>query len=281
MPKTPQADQPATAPGLPPVVLALSGLDPTGSAGLLADVRVLGALGCHPCGIVTCQTVQTSRGLAGIRPSDPEFLREQLKAVTEDLSLSAVKIGALASVRTIEVIGAALSKIPEVPVVLDPVFAPTKGPRFLDMDGMRAMSRELLGRTLIATPNIAELGAPAGLDVDQSDDEMIHGCAAGWFAAGARALLVTGLRREGAMVDRLIRPDSEGKIAVTDIPHAYHDVGDVHGSGCILAAALAAYIARGEELVEAARLASQFASRLIERSRRFGLGAAFWIDARG
>jgi hydroxymethylpyrimidine/phosphomethylpyrimidine kinase len=274
----------ARAPGpseLPPVVLALSGLDPTGSAGLLADVRVIGALGCHPCGIVTCETVQSSRGMTGVRPADPELLGEQLRAVMDDLIFRAVKIGALASVQSIEVIGAALSSIPGVPVVLDPVFAPTVGPRFLDMDGMRAMSREILGRTLIATPNIGELGAPAGLDVDQSDDEMILGCAGGWFGAGVQALLVTGLRREGAMVDRLIRRGAEGEITVIDIRHAYHDVGDVHGGGCVLAAALAAHIARGGELEDAARSASHFASGLIERARRFGVGAAFWIDAGG
>jgi hydroxymethylpyrimidine/phosphomethylpyrimidine kinase len=166
-------------PPIPPVVIVASGFDPTGSAGLIADVRVLTSLGCHPCGVVTCQTVQSSKGLTSICPSDAEFLSSQFDALLDDITPSAVKIGALASTETIIALSKALERIPKIPIVLDPVFAPTKGPPFLNFDGMRAMSIELMPRVTLATPNISELGAPAGMQVDQADDEMIMGCAGG------------------------------------------------------------------------------------------------------
>jgi len=261
----------------PPVVLLLSGMDPTGSAGILADARVISSLGCHPCGIITCETVQTSHGLTGIVPADAEIFYEQIHAVLDDLPIKAVKIGAVASVDIIEIIGRELNKNPEIPVVLDPVFAPTSGPAFLDMDGMRAMSINLLEQVIVATPNVSELGVPAGLDVHQNDEEMMLGCASGWFGAGVETLLVTGIKVENEMVDKFIRVTPEGHTKVTDIRHPWHNVGDVHGSGCILSSAIAGHLARGEKLSNAVKQASELASGLIENAVKFGGGAAFWI----
>jgi len=264
--------------GHPPVVLVASGFDPTGSAGIIADVRVLASLGCHPCGVITCNTVQSSRGLTGIRPTEPDILREQLDRLFDDLEFDAVKIGALASVDTIEVLASSLKKIPQVPVVLDPVFEPTEGPAFLDMEGMQAMSRELLPQTLIATPNFSEIGYPAGLDVGNDDDDMIAGCASGWFGTGVETVLVTGLKREGMMVDRLMRLAADTSMKVTDIAHAAQQTGIVHGTGCVLSSAIAGYTASGEKLESAVRKAVELTSGLIEQARKIGAGTAFWFD---
>lgn len=262
---------------LPPVVLSVSGLDPTGSAGLIADARVLGSLGCQPVGVVTCETVQSSMGISGIRASDPDLFWEQLHTLMDDVKVQVVKIGALASVETIEILGRELAKRPSIPVILDPVFEPTTGPRFLGKDGMKAMSEYLLNQTLIATPNLRELGAPADLVPGVDDDEMITGCAMGWLSAGVEAVLVTGLERGEEMVDRLIRVGLDSEASVLDIAHPRHRVGEVHGTGCILSSALAGYIAKGEKMVSAVKKASEYTSELIARSRRFGGGASFWI----
>ncbi len=262
----------------PPVVLLISGMDPTGSAGILADTRVISSLGCHPCGVVTCETVQSSLGVTGIRPTDPELCYEQIHKIIEDIPVKAIKIGTVTSVEVIETIGRALAQVPEVPVVLDPVFAPTSGPEFLDMDGMRAMSINLLRHVLVATPNVTELGIPAGLDVPQDNEEMILGCASGWFGAGVETLLVTGIRDGDEIVDRFIRVDPGGQSQVTDLRHQWHNVGEVHGSGCILSSAIAGYIAKGEKLSGAVEKASEMTSRLIGNAINFGGGAAFWID---
>ncbi len=271
------ADHESTGEGTPPVVLAASGMDPTGSAGLLADVRVVHSLGCHPCGVVTCETVQSSQGLTGIQPSQPEMLREQLSAILDDLQISAVKIGALASPETIEIIGRALRVIPDVPVVLDPVFEPTRGRSFLNGKEIWALAEQLLGQTLVATPNVRELGTLAKVEFDPDDDEAIVHHSSAWFAAGVEAILVTGLRRDAGMVDRLIRVGPDQQTIVTDIAHPLHAVGEVHGTGCIISSAIAAHLARGEKLVSAIRQASVYTSCAIEKARKFGSGASFWI----
>jgi hydroxymethylpyrimidine/phosphomethylpyrimidine kinase len=267
--------------GRPPIVLVASGFDPTGSAGIIADIRVLTLLGCHPCGVITCNTVQSSKGLTGIRATEPDILREQLDHLLGDLQFDAVKIGALASVESIEVLASSLKKIPQVPVVLDPVFEPSEGPPFLDMECMQAMSGELLPQTLIATPNCSELGYPAGLEVQNDDDDMIAGCASGWFDTGVETVLVTGLRREGMMVDRLMRIAANMSLKTVDITHAWHDVGKVHGTGCILSGAIAGYIASGEKLESAVRRAVGFTSGLIEQAVKLGAGMSFWLDSDG
>jgi len=265
------------SPKNPPVVLAVSGFDPTGSAGLLADIRILNALGCYPCGVVTCETVQTSRGVSGIVPSDPEVFREQLTALIGDIRINAVKIGALASVEIIEILGRVLKEIPGVPVVLDPVFEPTRGPKFIDPNGMRAMSTHLLKQTLIATPNVHELGFPAELEVDPNDDEAITGCSMGWLSAGVETLLVTGLQRGDRIVDRFIRLGMEGQPRIDDLAHDYIDSVEIHGTGCVLSAAIAGYIASGEKLRHAVMKASEFTAGVVGNSLSLGDGARFWL----
>ena len=261
---------------VPPVVLAASGLDPTGSAGLLADVRVLQSLGCHPCGVVTLETVQTSRGLTEFRPTDPELFHEQLSAIMDDVNVAAVKIGALGSRKVIEILCRELKRVPKVPVVLDPVFAPSLGTAFLDRDGMKAMSRDLLEHVFLATPNLSELGAPAGLVVREEDDEMMIQCASGWIEAGVKNVLVTGLRGEGVMVDRLISMPG-GQVDARDFSHREQKVGEVHGTGCVLSSAIAAYLALGEDLPTAIEKAGEYVSKAVERAQRFGDGALFWV----
>jgi hydroxymethylpyrimidine/phosphomethylpyrimidine kinase len=264
-------------PSISPVVLVASGFDPTGSAGLIADVRVLTSLGCHPCGVVTCQTVQSSKGLFSICATDAGLLTNQLDAfLDDDIIPSAVKIGALRSIETIVALRKALERIPKVPVVLDPVFSPTKGPAFLDFDGMTSMSIELMPRVTLATPNISELGAPAGLKIDQADDEMIMGCAGGWFMTGVKNILVTGLVREGEMVDRLLWPSASHDVESADFKHPRHDVCEVHGTGCVLSSAIAGYLAKGEELRVAVEHGIMFTSDAIAKARKYGAGVYFW-----
>jgi hydroxymethylpyrimidine/phosphomethylpyrimidine kinase len=263
-------------PSIPPIVLVASGFDPTGSAGLIADVRVLTSLGCHPCGAVTCQTVQSSMGLTSICTVDAGLLANQLDALIDDLTISAVKVGALASIETIVVLSKALERIPNVPVVLDPVFAPTKGPAFLDFDGMKAMSIELMPRVTLATPNIGELGAPAGMQVDQADDEMIVGCASGWFMTDVKNILVTGLMRDGEMVDRLMWPMDDDSVEFVDFKHPRLEIGEIHGTGCVLSSAIAGYLAKGEQMKVAIGHGIAFTSDAIAKARKYGSGACFW-----
>jgi hydroxymethylpyrimidine/phosphomethylpyrimidine kinase len=260
-------------------VLAASGLDPTGSAGLLADIRVMSALGCHPCGVVTCETVQSSQGLTETQTADPAFLHKQLYALMSDISIRAAKVGAISSPETAMVLGAAFYKTPYVPVVVDPVLRPSRGPAFLDPEGFKTAMGELLPLASIATPNVHELGALAGTQVNPADDSEILEASKEWLRSGVRALLVTGLRREDRMVDRLIVPAPDDKLDSRDFSHVVHDVGEVHGTGCVLSSAIAAFLAHGLELNEAVKGASEFTIRVIGSARKYGGGAAFWVDA--
>jgi hydroxymethylpyrimidine/phosphomethylpyrimidine kinase len=260
----------------PPVVLVAGGLDPTGSAGLLADIRVLHSLGCHPCGVVTCETVQSSKGASAVYPASPDLFREQLAALIDDMKIDAIKIGALASTEIIIALANELEKLTGVPIVLDPVFKSTSGTIFLDQTGLGALSQYLLPRTLIATPNIYELGAPAEIDIDPTENRMIYGCATGWFSTGVKSLLVTGLPHGDGIEDRYIEPAWSGKVRVKSFVHPYQDVGEVHGTGCVLSSAIAGFIAKREELLNAVEKASDFTSKLIENSVKIGNGSAFW-----
>ncbi len=261
-----------------PVVLAVSGLDPTGSAGILADVRVIASTGCHPCGVVTCETVQTSGGLSHIQPTEPAILHEQLDALLGDIPVHAVKIGALASVETIRTLATILGDLSDIPIVLDPIFKPTHGPPFLDTDCQRALSSMLMPMTLISTPNVSELGIPAGMEVDPADDDLIGAMADAWLDLDLKSLLVTGLERDRQMVDRLYRKTPGREIVSTDFAHPKHPVKDVHGTGCVLSSAIASHLALGAELEDAIRKAIAFTSSVVANAREIGAGSMFWVD---
>lgn len=264
---------------IPPIVLVASGLDPTGSAGIIADIRTITLIGCHPCGAITCQTVQSSRGLVSHQSTDPSLLREQLATLVEDFRPSAVKIGALVSSESIQVIADVLKKISPLPVILDPVFSPSVGPSFLDSDGIRAMSAVLLPHVTLATPNIDELGAPAGFNVEPFDDKLILECASWWLRSGVKNVLVTGLERGAGMVDRLFQVEPDNNIIAIDFTHPRHHVGKVHGTGCILSSAVAAFMAKGESLQDSIHKASEHVSGVILNSRQIGKGMRFWVPS--
>lgn len=256
----------------PPVVLIASGLDPTGSAGLIADIRVISSLGCHPAGVTTCQTVQSSRGVLSIVPADPVLLSDQIETLLSDLPVNALKIGAISSAETLDVLSRFLRKFPSIPVIADPVFTSTSGHRFFDDKMLRVFGESILKYTLIATPNIRELAAFAGAEPDPSSDSEILGASNLWLSTGLKNILVTGLKRGNMIVDRLLTMSG-----YEDIAHEYHDVGEVHGTGCVLSSAIAARIAHGDNIKDACGFAIKFTSDAIKNARRFGEGASFWI----
>jgi hydroxymethylpyrimidine/phosphomethylpyrimidine kinase len=259
-----------------PTVLALSGLDPSGSAGLIADVRVIEGLGCHPCGVVTCQTVQSSKGLIRVEPSEPAIFREQLSILLDDIHPDAVKIGAIASVEIIEIIAEIFAKYKDIPIVLDPVFAPTFGPAFLDLKGVQCLTEKLLPSIYLATPNLHELGVPMGLNLVIPDEAMLGACAGYWLSSGVGNLLVTGLRAGNSISDKLFRQESKGHVIVEECTNTYWDIGEVHGTGCVLSSAIASFIAKGETLSDAVRDASGFTAEVIENAVEIGSGSMFW-----
>ena len=260
-----------------PVVLACAGLDPSGSAGLLADVRIISSLCCHPCGLVTCQTVQSSGGVTRIVPVEPALLLEQFEKILDDVKLDAVKIGAIASNDTIETIGMMLQKIRDVPIVYDPIVVPTNGLGFLDPDSIDTVVESILPIVFLATPNLKELGFFTETEIDPSDDEGIFDAAKKWIDAGAKNVLVTGIRRDDMITDRLFTGGTDGKIGNRDFEHAVIDSGEVHGTGCVLSSAIASYLALGMDLVNSVEGGISIVTKAIKNARQVGQGARFWV----
>lgn len=238
-------------------LLICAGLDPSGGAGLIADVRVASQLGVRPTGVVTALTVQNTSGVVSSEPVAAETVREQLELLLQDVEVRAVKIGMLGSSEVARAIGAALA-LTGAPVVWDPVAASSLGDVPL-IDELGAAMAALAPHLALVTPNLRELELLAG----PGD------AAAAGRALAARldcAVLVTG--GETAL-DRLCTTHDVVELAGTPIPGGEH----VHGTGCALSTAIAAHLARGLELVEACRAAKQFVAERIASPARPGRGA--------
>jgi hydroxymethylpyrimidine/phosphomethylpyrimidine kinase len=256
--------------GALPDVLICSGLDPSGGAGLIADVRVVSALGARPVGVVTSQTVQDTQGMRSYHDVDPDVLGAQLVSLLSDIEVRAVKIGLVPSRAVATELGNAL-ELTGAPVVWDPVNAPSLGDIRLDRnvfdDTLAALGRHL---TLI-TPNVREL-AELGQRTIRTLEEAIAAGAALAAIIGAAVLVKGGhLATTGTdAIDVLIMKNTVEELRGPRIARGE----DVHGTGCALSSAIAAHLARGFELVEACRAAKQFVASRIATPVRPGRGAA-------
>lgn len=222
-----------------PVTLCFSGLDPSGGAGLQADIEAIAAMGGHAAVVCTALTVQDSHRVYDFTLVDTAMLIAQAEAVLADFTVASVKIGMLGSRAVVEAIFALLAKHPHIPVVLDPVLSSNAGGN-LAHDDLRGALLAALPRTAVITPNTLELRRLAGHDDDaQAIAALTH--------AGARAIWVTGGHEPG---DQLLnRLYVDGTLALATRQTRLD--GEFHGSGCTLAATLAAKLARGVALIDA------------------------------
>ena len=239
---------------LPPMVLAFAASDPTGGAGVQADILTLAARGCHPLSVVTALTVQDTRGVERLHAIDAELVAEQARCLLADFTVSAFKLGVLGSAQNAAAIARLLSQHPDVPVVVDPVLASGRGDPLAAADQVEAMQQRIFPLAAVATPN--------------SIEEKRFGGASAMLAAGCRHVLVTGTHDEGAdVVNRLW--DSSGLVREDRWPRL---PGSYHGSGCTLASALAAALAKGLPMPEAARDAQDFTWHALQAGFRPGSG---------
>ncbi|MBA2347479.1 MAG: bifunctional hydroxymethylpyrimidine kinase/phosphomethylpyrimidine kinase [Solirubrobacterales bacterium] len=251
-------------PRRPPVCLTIAGSDSGGGAGIQADLKAFAACGCHGACAITALTAQNTVGVQAVQPIAGPFVVAQVRSVVEDLDVAAVKIGMLGDVATIGAVTEALALVPAgVPVVLDPVMVAESGTRLLDEDAVQAL-RELLACVTVATPNLPEArvlaDAPELGDAEQLA-RRIH-------ALGASAVVVTGGHRDRAE-DLLF----DG-VTLTRLDGPRHPDGAAHGSGCTHASALAAHLAHGFSLQDAAAAARRVAGAAVRDGlREVGAGA--------
>ena len=216
-----------------PVVLCFSGHDPTGGAGIQADIETLFSFGCHPCTVVTALTEQDTVNVRSVYPQDPASFIAQARTLLADLQVSAVKIGLLGSADIARAIVELLDALPGVPVVLDPILAAGGGHPLASEALAAAIGEYLLPRVDVLTPNSTEARRLSGL-VELDD------CAGYLLDRGCRRVLITGTHEAGeGVINRLYGVERVLTQRVPRLPDTYH------GSGCTLAAAVAGGLALG------------------------------------
>jgi len=252
----------------PPIVMVFAATDPTGGAGLQADIMTLSSMGCHPVSVVTAITVQDTVGVEGVLPIDGEWVADQARAILEDMPVAAFKIGVLGSLEAVAAVAEVVSDYPEIPLILDPVLASGRGDE-LASDEMLAAIRELLiPQTTVVTPNSLEARRLADDGEERDDDPGLAECATRILAMGCEYVLVTGTHENtGEVVNTLYGGD--GVLRSDAWPRL---PGSYHGSGCTLASALAATIANGVEMQEAVRDAQEYTWQSLKLAFRPGMG---------
>jgi hydroxymethylpyrimidine/phosphomethylpyrimidine kinase len=243
-------------------VLSVAGSDSGGGAGIQADLKAFARCGVHGMTAITAITVQNTVGVQAVDPVAPETIVAQVRAVAEDIGVDAVKIGMLGTAATVEAVVEALGYVGDAPVVIDPVMVAESGAVLLDSEARRALVGRLLPLTAVATPNIPEARELTRLGEGASQEELVRGV----VALGPKAAVVTGGHSED-LVDLFF--DGE---QLVEIPGERHPDGAAHGSGCTHSSALAAFLARGEDPLNAARQARIVASEAVGAGLR-GIGA--------
>ena len=256
---------------LPPIVMVFAASDPSGGAGLQADIMTLSSLGCHPLSVITALTVQDSAGVEDVQPVDADWVSDQARALLEDMPVAAFKIGMLGSVENIAAIAEILSDYPDIPLVLDPVLASGRGDELASEDMISAMRELLLPQTTLLTPNSMEARRLALDDVDEPDEPNLAECARRLIGVGSEFVLITGTHEHSPQVvnslygeNGLVRADAWERLP-----------GSYHGSGCTLASAIAANLANGLDLAEAVRDAQDYTWQSLAHGFRPGMGQHF------
>jgi hydroxymethylpyrimidine/phosphomethylpyrimidine kinase len=233
-----------------PAVLSIAGSDSGGGAGIQADLKAFARCGVHGMTAITAITAQNTVAVEAVEQIAPEMIVAQVRAVAEDIGVDAVKIGMLGNVATVAAVVEALGYVGDVPVVLDPVMVSESGARLLDEDAQGALVETLLPLVTIATPNIPEARVLAGLGDDATQEDLARAVQ----MLGPAAVVVTG-GHSAALVDLFYDGDEP-----VEIPGERHPGEAAHGSGCTHSSAIAAFLARGAEPLQAAAAARQVAS---------------------
>lgn len=248
--------------------MTFAATDPSGGAGMQADLLTIASMGCHPLSVVTAITVQDTSGVDDILPIDSEWVEDQARAMLEDVPVAAFKIGLLGSVENIAAIAEVLADYPDVPLVIDPVLASGRGDELADEDMLDAMRELLIPQATIITPNSMEARRLALDENNEDDDPSLDECAKRLLAMGCEYVLITGTHEQTAKVVNTLY--SERGIVCSDswarLPGIYH------GSGCTLASAIAALLAQDVDVPEAVKEAQEYTWQTLSAGFRPGMG---------
>ena len=267
----------------PSIVLVFAGSDPSGGAGLQADLLTLASLGCHGLSVITALTVQDTERVAAVDPVDAAWVEDQARHLLEDMRVDAFKIGLLGSVENVAVIAEIVSDYPDIPLILDPVLAAGNGDDLASAEIISAMRELLIPQTTVLTPNSIEARRLIARDVDD-EHPALEVCAERLLLLGTEYVLITGTHENAQQVVNNLYGPLPGREPSDEDAAVEHAVGLVrsdawsrlsgsyHGSGCTLASAIAALIATGETIPEAVRAAQDYTWNALKASFRPGMG---------
>jgi hydroxymethylpyrimidine/phosphomethylpyrimidine kinase len=269
-----------------PPVMCFSASDPTGGAGIQADILTLSALGCHCLSVITAVTVQDTTGVEEVVAMDDDLLVDQARVLLSDVPVAAFKIGVMGSVENIAAIAEIISDYPDIPVVLDPVLSSGRGDELADEEMVLALQELLLPLTTVLTPNSLEARRLAQRDDDDDGDDEDGGlgddgddepppveasldqCARQLVAAGCGHVLLTGTHESTSRVMNVLY----GRNGVIRRDEWDRLPGSYHGSGCTLASAVAASLALGLDVGAAVHAAQDYTWKTLAHSLRPGMG---------
>lgn len=261
-----------------PRALSIAGSDSGGGAGIQADLKTFSALGVFGMTAITAVTVQNTRGVSGFEELSPRTVADQIRAVVSDIGVDAAKSGMLASRPIVEAAAEAIEEVRVPNLVVDPVFVSKHGNRLLAEDAVEALRARILPLATLVTPNLPEASGLSGLDVRTTED--MAEAARAILGFGPTAVLVKGGHLQGERSDDLFF-DGEQMIWIEG---RRVDTPNTHGTGCVLSSAIAAYLARGLDLLTAVRQGKAFVSEAIAHSLAIGHGIGpvdpLWRPAR-
>jgi hydroxymethylpyrimidine/phosphomethylpyrimidine kinase len=237
-------------------ILTIAGSDPTGGAGIQADLRTFDRLGARGVSVVSAVTAQDSAGVGGVYPVTGDAFSRQLETVLNDFSLDGVKTGMLLTAENVHITAGLLRKYPAGLVIIDPVLSSSNGVALLETEGRRLLVEQLLPLATVVTPNLSEARLMSGLEQSGFEDEStwVTAMAREIYARGTKYVVITGGHRSGDPVDLLFDGESFTQLKGPRIAKS------LHGSGCIFSSALCTYLATGSSITEAVKRAKKYTS---------------------
>jgi hydroxymethylpyrimidine/phosphomethylpyrimidine kinase len=255
-----------------PVVLCFSGHDPSGGAGIQADIESILSHSCHPCSVITALTEQDSCNVKKLIAQQPQDIIDQARTLFDDMPIAAIKIGLLGHVETVDAIATILLEHPRVPVIFDPVLAAGGGTDLASQELILRIRNRLLPLTTIITPNSVEARRLA-------DEQSLDKCAALLLASGVKQVLITGTHEPSTLVQNTVyQADGDNETFNWErLPETYH------GSGCTLASTIAALIAHGLDPFTAISEAQEYTWNALHSAQQPGKGQftpyrLFWME---
>jgi len=251
-----------------PTVLTIAGSDSGGGAGIQSDLKTIAALGAYGASAITALTAQNTQGVRAIHAVPPEFLKQQLEAVFEDMTIDAVKIGMVNQIEVAQVISEILDRFQPGFVVFDPVMVSTSGAKLIQDETIEVLWNTLFSRADLITPNLDEAQILIGREIESVEE--MKKAAEEMVEKGCKAVLLKGGHLIGAVLYDVFARKNEPTLIMET---AYIESENVHGTGCTLSSAIATFISLGNALPEAILFAKKYVAEAIDAGKNIRTGA--------